>query len=97
MASDDNTKGTTAMANETKSRDRTPKTDAEQREAFVKTASKRTSTAVRALANVAKLPAKGRKAKDVPAIIAALEAAVASTKRHLEAGTTAAPEFTLEP
>ncbi len=85
------------MANEkSTTHDRTPKTDAELRATFVKTASKRTTTAVRALANVAKLPQKGRKAGDAEKIVAALEKALTTTKAHLAAGTTAEPEFTLE-
>lgn len=81
---------------ETAKKPAAPKTDAELRDTFRKSASRRTSSAVRALANVAKLPSKGRKAGDVEKIVGALEAALTSTKRHLEAGTTAAPEFTLD-
>ncbi|MHB8502632.1 MAG: hypothetical protein ACYDHE_17050 [Candidatus Acidiferrales bacterium] len=73
-----------------------PVNEAEVRARFVKAASSRTTRAIRALANVAKLPAKGRKAGDVPDIIAALEQALTDTRAHLSRGTTAEPEFKLK-
>ncbi len=73
-----------------------PVNEAEARARFVEAASSRTTRAIRALANVAKLPAKGRKDGDVPAIIETLEQALKDTRTHLSHGTTAEPEFKLK-
>ncbi len=75
---------------------RTPKTDQELRSAFIGKASARTSTAIRALAMVAKLPAKGRKEGDVQKIEDALEKALGTVKARLRAGVHAEPEFKLD-
>lgn len=62
---------------------------------FIKAANGRTSKAIRALANVAKLPTKGRKPSDAANIAGALRKALDQVEARLLSGATADPEFKL--
>lgn len=56
------------------------------RQVFREAAVKRTGSAVKAIANVAKLPRKGRKDGDIKVLIDALRKAVDTAEAHLTAG-----------
>jgi hypothetical protein len=84
------------MADAPKPAEKKPNTEAETRATFVAMANKRTSSAIRALANVAKLPTKGRRQTDASTIVAALTKAVGQVEARLQSGKDAEPEFKLD-